>query len=165
MNLKTRSRLATLGALLSLASPVLAQKAIVVVRHAEKVDESTDPLLSAAGMARAESLAKALRSLDIKGVYVTQFQRTALTAAPLLNALGLKAGVVKGDATPELVERMKKEHPNDVVLAVGHSNTVPMILSALGHPEIVKLGSDEYDNLFVVVPQPSGPPTVLRLRY
>lgn len=165
MNLKTSSRLAALGALLSLASPVLAQKAIVVVRHAEKVDESTDPLLSAAGMARAESLAKALRSLDIKGVYVTQFQRTALTAAPLLNALGLKAGVVKGDATPELVERMKKEHPNDVVLAVGHSNTVPMILSALGHPEIVKLGSDEYDNLFVVVPQPSGPPTVLRLRY
>ena len=148
MNLKTSSRLAALGALLSLASPVLAQKAIVVVRHAEKVDESTDPLLSAAGMARAESLAKALRSLDIKGVYVTQFQRTALTAAPLLNALGLKAGVVKGDATPELVERMKKEHPNDVVLAVGHSNTVPMILSALGHPEIVKLGSDEYDNLY-----------------
>lgn len=168
MNLKPRSVVvpwALLSLWFALASPAFAQKAIVVVRHAEKVDESTDPLLSAAGMARAESLARALKSLDVKGVYVTQFQRTAMTAAPLMAALGLEATVVKGDATSELVERIKKEHPNDVVLVVGHSNTVPMILSGLGHPQILKLGSDEYDNLFVVVPQPSGPPTVLRLRY
>ena len=62
--------------LLSVATPALAQKAIVVVRHAEKVDESADPALSAAGIARAEALALALKSMDVKAVYVTQYQRT-----------------------------------------------------------------------------------------
>ncbi|MEO8360477.1 MAG: histidine phosphatase family protein [Vicinamibacteria bacterium] len=149
----------------SMATPAFAQKAIVVVRHAEKVDESRDPLLSPAGTARAEALAKILKSLDIKAVYVTQFQRTTLTAAPTMAARNLKPIEVSAGATPELVERMKKEFPNDVVMTVGHSNTVPAILKALGATETVELADAEYDNLFIVVPAASGPPTVLRLRY
>jgi broad specificity phosphatase PhoE len=151
--------------MLTLAAPAFAQKAIIVVRHAEKVDESNDPLLSAAGTARAEALARALKSLEVKAVYVTQYQRTALTAAPLTTATGLKPIQVQADATPELVERMKKEHPNDVVLTVGHSNSVPRILKLLGATETVQLGDSDYDNLFIVVPAGSGPPTLLRLRY
>ena len=151
--------------MIALAAPAFAQKAIIVVRHAEKVDESNDPLLSAAGTARAEALAKALSSLDIKAVYVTQYQRTALTAAPLAAATSLKPIQVHSDASAELVERMKKEHPSDVVLTVGHSNSVPRILKLLGATETVQLGDRDYDNLFIVVPSASGPPTVLRLRY
>ena len=150
---------------LAAATPALAQKAIVVVRHAEKVDQSTDPLLSAEGTARAEALAKVLKSLEVKAVYVTQYQRTQLTAAPLAAAQGLKAVQVHSDATPELVERMKKEHPNEVVLTVGHSNSVPRILKLLGVTETVQLADGDYDNLFIVVPRTSGPPTLLRLRY
>src|SRR6185436_2079823 len=150
---------------LALASPAFAQKAIVVVRHAEKVDQSTDPALSAEGIARAEALARTIKSLDVKAVYVTQFQRTSLTAVPLMTALGLTPIQVQADATPDLVERMKKEHPNDVVLTVGHSNTVPRILKLLGATETIQIADAEYDNLFIVVPAASGPPTVLRLRY
>ncbi len=152
-------------ALTTLAAPVVAQKAIVVVRHAEKADQSTDPVLSAEGTARAEALAKALAALDVKAVYVTQYQRTALTAAPLAKAAGLSPIQVHSDATLELVERMKKEHPNDVVLTVGHSNSVPRILKLLGATENIQLGDNDYDNLFVVVPSVSGPPTLLRLKY
>lgn len=152
-------------ALTTLAAPVVAQKAIVVVRHAEKADQSTDPVLSAGGTARAEALGKALAALDVKAVYVTQYQRTALTAAPLAKAAGLSPIQVHSDATLELVERMKKEHPNDVVLTVGHSNSVPRILKLLGATENIQLGDNDYDNLFVVVPSVSGPPTLLRLKY
>ena len=152
-------------ALMAMSAPVFAQKAIVVVRHAEKVDQSTDPVLSTEGTARAEALAKVLKNLEVKAVYVTQYQRTSLTAAPLLAATGLKAVEVHSDATPELVERMKKEHPTDVVLTVGHSNSVPRILKLLGATETVQLGDSDYDNLFIVVPAASGPPTLLRLRY
>ena len=152
-------------ALSALAAPVFAQKAIVVVRHAEKADQSTDPVLSAEGTARAESLARALAALDVKAVYVTQYQRTALTAGPLMKAAGLKPTVVHSDATPELVERMKKEHPDDVVLTVGHSNSVPRILKLLGAAENIQLGDNDYDNLFIVVPKASGPPALLRLKY
>jgi broad specificity phosphatase PhoE len=154
-----------LAAMLLQAPPAFAQKAIVVVRHAEKADQTADPVLSAEGTARAVALAKALRSLDVKAVYVTQYQRTALTAAPLLAASGLKAIEVHSDATPELVARMKKEHAADVVLTVGHSNSVPRILKLLGVTETVELTDTDYDNLFIVVPTGSGAPVLLRLKY
>lgn len=162
-----RLALAAAGALAAtaLAAPAFAQKAIVVVRHAEKADQSTDPVLSAEGGARAQVLAKTLAGMDVKAIYVTQYQRTALTADPLAKAAGLKPIQVHSDATPELVERMKKEHPSDVVLTVGHSNSVPRILKLLGVTETIQLGDNDYDNLFIVVPAASGPPTLLRLKY
>ncbi len=151
--------------LLAIGTPALAQKTIVVVRHAEKVDESTDPALSAAGIARAEALGRALKSMDIKAVYVTQYQRTWLTADAVMKSRDLKPIGVHSDKTPELAERMKKEFPNDVVLTVGHSNSVPRLLKILGVTEKVEIAHDEYDNLFIVVPAASGPPTLIRLRF
>jgi broad specificity phosphatase PhoE len=155
----------SLATLLVTATPVFAQKAIVVVRHAERIDQSADSALSAEGTARAEALAKVLKALDVKAVYVTQYQRTALTAAPLTAAASLKPIQIQADATPELVERMKKEYPTEVVLTVGHSNTVPRILKLLGVTETVQLADTDHDNLFIVVPQASGPPTLLRLKF
>ena len=152
-------------AVLGLAAPVRAQKAVLLVRHAEKVDESRDPLLSAAGKARARALAKRLASAGVKGIYVTQYRRTALTAAPLAAAAGVKPVLVDADHSQEVVDRMRKDHPGDVVLVVGHSDTVPEILGLLGHAEPVTIASAEYDNLFVVIPGKGAPPTVLRLRY
>jgi phosphohistidine phosphatase SixA len=165
MKLENVLRAAAGFALLSVATPVFAQKAIVVVRHAEKVDESADPALSAAGIARAEALARVLKSMDIKAVYVTQYQRTWLTADAVMKARDLKPTQVHSDKTPDLAERMKKEFPNDVVLTVGHSNSVPRLLKILGVTENIEIAHEEYDNLFIVVPQPEGPPTLLRLRY
>ena len=158
-------RIPAVLALMALAATAFAQKAIVVVRHAEKADQSTDPVLSAEGTARAEALAKALRSLEVKAVYVTQYKRTVLTAAPLMTAAGLEPIEVHADATADLVARMKREHPGDVVLTVGHSNTVPRILERLGVAETIELGDNDYDNLFIVVPAASGPPTLLRLKF
>ena len=148
-----------------MAAPVQAQKAVVLVRHAEKVDESDDPLLSAAGKARARKLARDLRTAGVTSIYVTQYKRTALTAAPLAVATGLKPIVVQADARQELVDRMRKDNANEVVLVVGHSDSVPDLLRLLGHREAVTIASAEYDNLFVVIPGKGGPPTVLRLRY
>ena len=51
------------------------------------------------------------------------------------------------------------------MLVVGHSNTVPPILSALGCGEPVTIEGDEYDNLFIVVPKESGKAALVRLRY
>lgn len=148
------------------AAPSLhAQAAIFLVRHAEKVDESEDPHLSDAGKARAEALARTLKAVGVKAVYVTQYKRTAETAAPLMAALGLKPTQVHSDASQELVDRMKKEHPKDVVLMVGHQGSVPRALKLLGVADTVELSHDEYDNLFLVVPREGGPPTFLRLKY
>jgi broad specificity phosphatase PhoE len=147
------------------AAPAQAQKAVFLVRHAEKVDESDDPLLSAAGKARGRALARHLRTAGVKAIYVTQYKRTGLTAAALAAATGLKPITIPADSRQELVDRIRRDNPNDVVLVVGHSDSVPDLLRLLGHPEPITIGHAEYDNLFVAVPNKGGPPTVLRLRY
>ena len=49
----------------------------------------------------------------------------------------------------------------DVVLVVGHSNTLPAILKALAGVDVA-IADNEYDNLFVVVPATG---TMTRIRY
>jgi len=51
------------------------------------------------------------------------------------------------------------------VLVVGHSNTVPEILAALGDPEKVEIPASQFDDLFVVTPRAEGPPSVVHLKY
>ena len=63
------------------------------------------------------------------------------------------------------VELLRTQHRNDVVLFVGHSNTVPALIKALGYPAEIKIPETEYDNLFVLFPKSEGAPTLLRLRF
>jgi broad specificity phosphatase PhoE len=152
---------------LAVAAPpaVSAQTAVFIVRHAEKVDQSRDPLLSARGKARADALARHLESAGVRAIYVTEYKRTGLTAAPLATALRLTPIVVSAADPAALVEKIRKDNPEDVVLVVGHSNTLPDILRRLGHADPVEIGDDEYDSLFVAVPRAGHPPAVLRLKF
>lgn len=160
--------LALLVAVLS-ASPAAAQPTIVLVRHAERADTAqgtsptmaADPDLSAAGRARADSLATALKDAKITAVYATEFKRTQQTAGPLAKALGLTVTIVTSKNEPELIDRLKKSKGN--VLVVGHSNTVPEILKALGVTAPVTIGDNDFDNMFLVTL--SSPPAWLRLHY
>jgi broad specificity phosphatase PhoE len=156
---------AAVAGALAVPAPAAAQAAVVLVRHAEKVDESKDPLLSRAGRARAQALARHLRTAGVKAIYVTQYKRTQLTAAPLAAATGLTPIVVQADARQELADRIRRDHPDDVVLVVGHVDSVPDLLRRLGHAAPVTIGHAEYDNLFVLTPRAGSVPAVLRLRY
>jgi broad specificity phosphatase PhoE len=148
-----------------------AQKAVFVVRHGEKTSDKQE-LLTDAGRARAQRLEAMLRSAGISAIYSTDTERTRGTVQPLADALGLKielydtgasmSGAV--DARP-FVEKLKRDHPRDVVLIAGHSNTIPNLLETLGCEEKISLAADEYDNLFVVVPRAGGTAMLLRLRY
>jgi phosphohistidine phosphatase SixA len=133
---------------------------VLVVRHAEKADNSDDPVLSAAGEARARALAEALSDARVDHVIVTHRQRTRLTAAPLLSARGLTPEVVPfGRDMAEHVAAIAaavRRRPGQVVLVVGHSNTVPMIVHALGGPKQPDLCDARYGGLFVVTPGETG---------
>jgi broad specificity phosphatase PhoE len=166
-----RSAVLALIALATLeASRASAQEAVFVVRHGEKISEE-DERLTDAGRARAARLAAMLGKSGVTAIYSTDTDRTLGTARPLADALGLKIGIY-GVTTPTaredsagLVERIRREAPRGIVLVVGHSNTVPLLLAAFGCAETVTIGSDEYDNLFVVVPKAESAPTLVRLRY
>ncbi len=145
-----------------------AQQAIFVVRHAERLDDSRDSLLSEAGLRRAEVLARLLKDTGVNTIYVSDLQWTIKTAEPLAKALKLQMKNVaqyEGPDMEKLVATLRAQHARDTVLVVGHSNTMPALLRALGDPNELKLSRDEYDLLMVIVPKREGRPTVLRLRF
>ena len=147
------------------AATVEAQQAVFLVRHAEKADASKDPPLSPAGEARARQLATLLRDAGITAIYVTEYQRNRATAEPLAKALKLELRVMSSKNSAALVERLRTEHARDRVLVVGHTNTLPEILTAFGATEKLTLADPDYDNLFVLVPRKDAPPTVVRLHF
>jgi broad specificity phosphatase PhoE len=120
-----------------------------------------DPDLSAAGRARAESLASVLKDAHITAIYATEFKRTQQTAAPLAKALGLTVKIVTPKSAAALIEQLKTERSN--VLVVGHSNTVPDVIKDLGVTTRVTIGEDDFDNLFLVTT--GARPSLLRLHY
>lgn len=144
-----------------------AQHSVFVVRHAERADggaagmSTSDPDLSDAGKARAQSLAAALKDAGITAIYVTEFKRTQQTAAPLANASGVAVTVVPAKDMAGLIEKLKATAGN--ALVVGHSNTVPEVIRQLGVADPLKLADTDYDFLFVVTQ--GSPASLLRLHY
>ena len=146
-------------------STAYAQRAVFLVRHADRLDDSEDTSLSKAGEARAQLLARLLKDAGITAIYTSQFQRTIKTAEPLATSLQIKpVSTPTGDNAGHF-KRIRTENRNDIVLIVGHDRSVPALLKLFGHPVDIKIAPTEYDNLFVLVPKDTGPPTVLRLRY
>jgi phosphohistidine phosphatase SixA len=135
-----------------------AEPTIFVVRHAEKAQggDEKDPDLSDAGRARAESIAKVLKDARITAIYATEFKRTQQTAAPLARAMQLNVTIVPAKEIATLASQVKAT--DGAALVVGHSNTIPQILEALGAATAVTIADADYDNLFVVAP---GAPTKL----
>ena len=155
--------------LAAFSSVAYSQQAVFLVRHTELVGQPMaqpkDMPLSEAGQARAERLASLLKDAGINAIYTTEFLRTRKTAEPLAQALKIEIKVVQKGGPEPVVERLRKEHRQDIVLIVGHSDTLPGPLKALGHAPEIKIAPQDFSNLFVLMPKSDGPPTLLRLRY
>lgn len=147
-----------------LVAPVQAAAAkvgdlvVIVVRHAEKAESiNRDPSLSAAGQRRAEALAEVLADAHLNAIYTTQLARTMETAAPLAQRAGVDPvirPIASGEAevhSAALAEHIVANHVGETVVVVGHSNTVPLIIRALGGPDIGEIREHEYHHLFTLV--------------
>lgn len=138
---------------------------VYVVRHAEAEQDGTrDPALSAAGMERAEALHERMRFASIAAVYASPYRRTQQTAERLAAALDLEVRAYDPADPEALVERILYDHLGRHVLVVGHSNTVPLVVAALGAERPPDLAHAEHDALFEI--RVSGEDVVvLRSRY
>ncbi len=145
-----------------LASAANATPVIFVVRHAEKATNSgDDPDLSVAGQKRAEALARILQDSQITAVFVTEFKRTQETAAPTAKAAHLNSTVVPANDVAGLAAKVRASSGN--ALVVGHGNTIPDLMKALGITTPITIPEDDYSEIFVV--SLHDPPQLLRLHY
>jgi 2,3-bisphosphoglycerate-dependent phosphoglycerate mutase len=138
---------------------------LLLVRHAER-DGKRDTL-TAAGLERAAELVHVAQRAEVSAVYHSDTIRTRDTAQPLARALGLVAIERPASAIAALVDEILAQHPGRTVLIVGHSNTVPQIISEAGGPELGNIAEDEFDNLFVLTTCGcrQRPPKLVRLQY
>ena len=83
--------------LLTAASHAAAQQAVIVVRHAEKADQTPDTALSPKGRARAKALADLLRDAGVTHIVTSEYRRSQETAAPLAKAPRAHPGAGAGE--------------------------------------------------------------------
>jgi broad specificity phosphatase PhoE len=156
------------GALLA-AAPAAAQDStvVVLVRHAEKAAvEGNDPPLSEAGEARANALAEEIGAMHFDAVIATERQRTQATARPLAELHGITPEIIAlSGPHVENVAAAVRRHAGHTVLVVGHSNTVPRIVHALGGPQLRDLCEPEYSHLYVLVLKDGAAPRLTQRTY
>ncbi len=164
----------------------------ILVRHAERADDSANSNLSERGLERAQSLVSLSEHFGIKAIYSTNFCRTVQTAQPLARHLsqtvhlqvipssqGLSQCMpsievqhvdlpdrVDNDNT--LIDLVLERFQGGAVLIAGHSNTVPRMVETLGKGEFepVAIEHDEYEDIFVIsVPSLFGKTTLEHTTY
>ena len=143
-------------------SMALAQPVVVIVRHAEKaVIGGNDPGLSSAGRVRAEALARILKDSGITAIFTSEFKRTRETAAPTATSAHVSPTVVAAKDTDALLAKLHQLNGN--ALVVGHGDTIPNIIKALGINNTINIPDEDYSELLIVTL--GDKPQLFRLRY
>jgi len=163
-----RLALALTLAALALPAPSLSAEAeptvIYLVRHAETEPDGTrDPALSEVGLARAAELARMLSDAKIERVHSTDLRRTRQTGGPFLDGSGLELRLYDPFDLPAFVAQLTEEGGRHLVL--GHSNTTPALVDALGGDAGTAIDESEYDRLYIVTLSPDGAVSTTLLRY
>jgi len=169
------ARMLVLAMLLSIAVSALAEldvqtTTVVVVRHAEKVDDSDDPPLSPAGEARAEALVEVLAHSPPDAIYASQYRRTQDTVAPAAARFGLELRIDPVERPIEdwarrFADQLIAAHPGGTVLIAGHSNTVPALVAKLCACEVAPLPDHVYDRVYILRSSPTGAMRLITARY
>jgi len=109
-------------------------KAIYFIRHAPKRfrdikggNNAPDYILTRVGQKMAQHLANVFKSTPVKMIYTSDWTRTRQTACPLMRSKGVDRQVVcKLETKSErfLQGALCKAHKNEVVVVVGHADTI-----------------------------------------
>ena len=149
-------RLAVMIGLFLSAGATAQNHTVFMVRHAEKASEpAADPVLSEAGLRRAEALAVLLANANPAALITTQYQRSQMTAKPLADRIGVGITVlpVGKDATDypqQLLDRICALPADASALVVGHSNTIPAIAEAWTAQAVRPMDEHEYNRILIM---------------
>ncbi len=139
---------------------------LIVIRHGERnapTPAHPDPHLNRAGKLRAKKLIHVVGQSGIKAVYTSHFVRARETAGPLAAHLGLSPVVM--DEALQVKNDVLANHAGQTVLVIGHSDTVPDLITRLGAGSMPVIDESEYDNLFLVKVFSQGRASLTQLKY
>lgn len=137
-------------------APDTPQAVIYLARHAEKA-QGADPALDAEGRGRAERLVRQFRDAPLEAIYSTDYRRTRETVQGVAADHGLTIRIYDGNDLAGLARTLRER--GETALVVGHSNTTPEMVRALGGP-YEPMTEAEYDRLYRVA-LPSGETALL----
>jgi phosphohistidine phosphatase SixA len=144
---------------------------VFLVRHAERADDdegnrmamdprmTDDPPLSAEGQDRAALLAEMLSDAGITRIHSTDYRRTRETAQPTADGAGIEISLYDASDLEGFAKELISTPGRHLV--VGHSNTTPGLVEALGGEAGPPIESLEYDRLYLVTFSNDGARTVL----
>ena len=148
-----------------------ATTTIIFVRHAEKAAvPADDPELSPAGERRVAELTRQLLDVDvvagIDAVYATAFRRSQETVRPIADELDLPINTYDAADTESVLKTILQNHKGQIILVVGHSNTVPELIANLGaSKKVPPIAENEYDNIYIISIPWFGKTKTIRLRF
>lgn len=123
---------------------------VILIRHAEKENNSTDPALSPAGLDRSYKLQKALQGYNPDYFYSTNYKRTQQTITPWVNATNKTITIYNPDSLSALADELKLKKGKTIVVA-GHSNTTPQLVNLLlGKEKYASLDDAVYNKIFII---------------
>lgn len=149
----TLPRIAAAALLLILAgcayiAPIQPASTFYVMRHLHTVEGAPDPDLTPEGQRHAERLANWFTAEPPATIFVSNTKRARQSAAPLAARLGITPIVYDARDTAGLMREMMKEPPP--VLVIGHSNTVPDIVAALGGARPAALVHQDFGDVWTI---------------
>ena len=123
-----------------------------LIRHAEKVrtnKSDRDPKLNEKGILRALNWKEYFLDKDITKIYSTNYKRTIETVKPFQEAIGL-ATILYSPSSIDYKDFISS-NKGEIVLVVGHSNTIPNFVNELINDQVYAQIDDlNNSNLYIV---------------
>jgi len=138
----------------------------ILVRHAEKMNDSDDPGLTQQGVLRANKLYEMVSKSEIGAIYSTDYNRTKATVQVVSDKFDIPIGIYEPAPETGVTESWIKNHRGETVLVSGHSNTIPGLANKLLARTYFEDDFDEsdYGNLLVITVNESDR-NLLHLRF
>ena len=123
-----------------------------LIRHAEKVrtnKSDRDPKLNEKGILRALNWKEYFLDKDITKIYSTNYKRTLETVKPFQEAIGL-ATILYSPSSIDYKDFISS-NKGEIVLVVGHSNTIPNFVNELINDQVYAQIDDlNNSNLYII---------------
>lgn len=133
---------------------------VYLVRHSERAEDGTnDPAISEPGWDRSRLLAGMLEDAGLTHMHTTDFRRTRMTGRPTADATGIEMQLYDPRDLDGFAAELRRTPGRHLVL--GHSDTTPAMVRALGGDPGSSIQTMEYDRLYIVTLTDLGASTVL----